>query len=393
MATRGVATPSLAALLGAATILVPAAHAQTAGGESARVSYRFNEYGEDAIDAPAIGSTDRYHVYSQQFQLDTPVGNGSTLAVTATHEVMSGSSPWYVLPGDNGRPVQVLSGATIRDHRSELRAAYTVGAGTSASTTWSASYSLERDYRAAAVGIERSVPLDAARTLGFGGSFSHDIVEPTDAVLYGRIRHAEKNSASLFASFAWVLDRDSVVQTGIQLNRESGYLSDPYKLEIVGDAILPDTRPGARTEAAWLLRYRRAYAARDAALHLDYRYAQDSWGVVSHTVDLAWYQHIGDDWQLIPALRYYGQQQARFYTPFVASAGVRQFYSSDYRLGTFGALSASLNLRRRIAHWELSAGVERYHAASGYAPGGADAAVPGVLSYTRAFVGLDYLFE
>ena len=37
-------------------------------------------------------------------------------------EAMSGSSPWFVLPGLDGDPVQVMSGATIADDRQELGA-------------------------------------------------------------------------------------------------------------------------------------------------------------------------------------------------------------------------------------------------------------------------------
>lgn len=395
MATRGSLSPSLAALMSAAAALAPGAHGQTApGAESdSRVGYRYNEYNEDAFDGTAIGNPDRYRVYSQQFQLDTRVGTSGALDVTATHEVMSGSSPWYVLPGPDNRPVQVLSGATIHDHRSEVRAAYTIDPGTSASTTFNASYSLERDYRATAVGAERSFPLSNALTLGVGGSFSHDIIEPTDAVLFGRVQHEEKNTGSLFGSLAWVIDKSSVVQTGIQLNVENGYLSDPYKLVSVGDEIIADARPGNRTEAAWVLRYRRAFSDANAALHLDYRYAQDSWGVVSHTVDVGWYQSLPGGWQLIPAARYYSQQQARFYAPFFLDPGTHRFYSSDYRLGTFGAFSGSVNLRKRLGRWELSTGFERYHGTADDALGGADAAVPGAVSYTRAFIGLDYFLD
>ena len=395
MTTRNTLSPSLAALMGAAAALAPGAHAQTVpGAESdSRVSYRFNEYGEDAFAGTAIGSPDRYKVYSQQFQLDTRLGNRGALNVTATHEVMSGSSPWYVLPGPDNRPIQVLSGATIREHRNEVRAAYTLDPGTSASTTFNVSYSQERDYHATALGIEHSFPLSSALTLGAGGSLSHDLIAPTDAVIYGRVQHEEKNTGSVFGSLAWVIDKSSVLQTGVQLNVEDGYLSDPYKLVSLGDEIVADTRPGRRTEAAWLLRYRRAFSGADAALHLDYRYAQDSWGVASHTLDVGWYQSLPGGWQLIPAARYYSQQQARFYAPFFLDSGTHRFFSSDYRLGTFGAFSASMNLRKRIAHWEVSAGVERYHAATDYALGGADSPVLGVLSYTRAFVGVDYLFE
>ena len=391
MAARRSLSPSLAALMSAAAALTQA-HAQSAAESDAHVGYRFNDYGEDGFDGPAIGSKQRYEVYSQQFQLATRVAGGA-LDVNATHEVMSGSSPWYVLPGiGNGPPVQVLSGATIKEHRNELRAAYTLAPGTSSSTTFSASYSDERDYRASALGAERSFPLSNALTLGAGASFSHDIIEPTDAVLYDRVRHATKNTGSAFGSLAWVLDKSSVLQAGVQINHENGYLSDPYKLVSVGADILPDKRPGARTEAAALLRYRHAFTHPDGALHLDYRYAQDSWGVVAHTLDAAWYQHFGDGWQFVPGVRYYTQQAARFYAPFFAG-GEHEFQTSDYRLGTFGAFSASINVRKRIAHWELSGGIERYHASTSYALDGSDAAVPGVLSYTRGFIGVDYNFD
>jgi hypothetical protein len=395
MATQRTLSPSLAALMSAAATLAPGAHAQTApaADSDSRVSYRFNEYGEDRFSGEVIGSPERYKVYSQQFQLDTRVGSRGALDVTATHEVMSGSSPWYVLPDSNNRPIQVLSGATIREHRNEVRAAYTLDPGTSASTTFNVSYSQERDYHATALGAEHSFPLSNALTLGIGGSISHDLIAPTDAILYDRVQHEEKDTDSVFASLAWVIDKASVLQTGVQLNVENGYLSDPYKLVAIGDEIVADTRPGSRAEAAWLLRYRRAFSGADAALHLDYRYAQDSWGVASHTLEVGWYQSLPGGWQLIPAARYYSQQQARFYAPFFLEAGAHRFFSSDYRLGTFGAFSASMNLRKRIAHWEVSAGVERYHAAADDALGGADLAVPGVLSFTRAFVGVDYLFE
>jgi hypothetical protein len=396
MALRTRLSPSLAALISAAATLVPEAHAQTVTGAEtdSHVSYRFNDYSEDSLaPGPVIGDPQRYRVLSQQFQLATRAGSDAAINVTATHEVMSGSSPWYVLPGPDNRPIQVLSGATIKEHRNEVRAAWTQGAGTSSSTTYTVSYSQERDYHATALGIERSVPLSEALTLGFGGSFSHDLIHPTDAAQYNRIEHADKNSASAFGSLAWVLDSASVLQTGLQLNVEHGYLSDPYKLVSVGSEITADSRPDRRDQAAWLVRYRRAFAGADAALHLDYRYAQDNWGVVSHTLEAAWYQTLPARWELVPSLRYYSQQQARFYAPFFLDPSTHNFHSSDYRLGTFGAFSASLNVRKRIGSWEFSGGVERYHGATGYAIGGSDAAVPGVVSYNRAFIGLDYLLQ
>ena len=299
--------------------------------------------------------------------------------------------PPYVLPGPGNQPIQVMSGATIRDHRTAVSAAWTQGTGSSGVTTYSASYSAERDYHATALGIERSIPLSTALTLGVGGSFSHDLIDPTDAQLYDRVQHAQKNTASLFGSLAWIIDRSSVLQTGIQINSEHGFLSDPYKLVTVGEGTIHDLRPGQRDQMAWLVRYRHAFAGPDASLHLDFRYAQDSWGVTSQTLEAAWYQPLPARWQLVPALRYYSQHEARFYAPFFTDPTVHNFFTSDYRLGTYGAFSASLNLRKRFGQWEFSGGVERYHGATDYALGGSDSAVPAVVSYTRAFIGLDYL--
>lgn len=385
-------SPSLSLLLAASAALTghaPARADETASEQYA--GYRFNVYSEDALSAPVQGDPRRYQVYSQQFLFNTPVGNRNTLSVNATHEVMSGSSPWYVVQGPDGKPIQVLSGATIRDHRSAATAALTHDAGGNDTSTFSATYSQERDYHSAALGAERTLPLNAALTLGFGGSLSHDRIEPFDAILYDRIRRAEKNTTSAFASLSLVLDRYSVVESGIQLNYQNGYLSDPYKLVSVGGTLDPDTRPDRRSEAAWLLRYRRA-VNENAALHLDSRLAANSWGQHSLMLEASWYQSLRDGWQLVPGLRYYSQSRARFYAPFFAeNAG--PFFSSDYRLGAFGAAAANLNLRKRFGHWEFSAGAERYRAATGYALGGAALADPATVSYTRIFAGLDYHFD
>jgi hypothetical protein len=385
-------SPSLSLLLAASAALLGGKSAQAdETGASTSVGYRFNVYDEDALSAPTLeGDPRRYHVDSQQFSLDTTLGNRNTLSVNAVHEVMSGSSPWYVVPGPDRKPLEVLSGATIRDHRSAATMSLTHDAGGNDTRTISASYSQERDYHASALGLERSLPLNSALTLGFGGSFSHDLVRPTDALLFSRVQRAQKNTASLFGSLSWVLNKDAVIESGVQLNYQSGYLSDPYKLVVVGETLDADTRPDRRSEAAWLVRYRYAVNT-DAALHGDARVAANSWGQRSLTLEASWYQRFGSGWQLIPGLRYYTQDSARFYAPFFDDANER-YFSSDYRLGGFGAISANLNVRKRFGHWELSAGAERYHASTDFALGGADPN-PGTVSYTRIYAGLDFHFN
>jgi len=386
-------SPSLSLLLAASAALVGhKAHAEETS-TAPSIGYRFNVYDEDAFSgAPVIGSDKRYHVDTQQLDFSGNVGERNTLNVDATHEVMSGSSPWYSIPGPNNKPIQVLSGATIRDHRSAISASLMHDAGGNSTTTGSVSYSAERDYHATAIGLEHTIPLNTALTLGFGGSLSHDVIEPTDAEIFDRIRHAQKNTYSAFGSLSWVLNRASVLESGIQLNYQSGYLSDPYKLATVGEAQLPDTRPDRRTEAAWLVRYRLAIND-NAALHADSRVAVNSWGQKSVTLDASLYQTLPGDWQIIPGVRYYTQHSARFYAPFFDANDAGSFYSSDYRLGGFGSVAGHLDLRKQFGRWEFTAGMERYHATTRYALGGANAANPGAVSYTRIFAGLDYHFD
>lgn len=384
---------SLSLLLAASAALLghKGARADEAGGAHS-VGYRFNVYDEDALSTPvAEGDPRRYHVDTQQFAADFGVGNRNTLAVNAVHEVMSGSSPWYLVPGPNNKPLEVMSGATIRDHRSAVTAAFTHDAGNNDTTSFNAAYSQERDYHATALGAERTLPLNSALTLGFGGSFSHDLLRPTDARLYNRVERAQKNTTSLFGSLSWVLSKDAVIESGVQFNYQTGFLSDPYKLIVVGQSLQADTRPDRRSEAAWLVRYRHAVNA-DAALHLDTRVAANSWGQHSFTAQLSWYQRFANGWQLVPGVRYYTQDSARFYAPFFDDANER-YFSSDYRLGGFGAVAVNLDVRKRFGRWELNAGAERYHATTGLALGGADAANPGTISYTRLFAGLDFHFD
>ncbi len=389
MATRPSASLSLLLAASAALLGAKPVRADDTGATHG-VGYRFNVYDEDAMSAPvAEGDPRRYHVDTQQFSLDTALGNRNALSVNAVHEVMSGSSPWYLLPGPGNKPLEVLSGATIHDRRSAVTAALTHDNGGNDTHTFSASYSQERDYHATALGAERTLPLNSALTLGFGGSFSHDLLRPTDALLYGSVERAQKNTASVFGSLSWVLSKDAVIESGVQLNYQSGFLSDPYKLVVVGTTLQDDTRPDLRSEAAWLVRYRYAVNA-DAALHADARVAANSWGQHSLTLEAAWYQRLRDGWQLIPGLRYYTQDSARFYAPFFEAANER-YFSNDYRLGGFGAVSLNLDVRKRFGHWELNAGAERYRATTGLALGGGDPN-PGTVSYTRLFAGLDYQF-
>ncbi len=367
--------------------------AAASGDRDTRTSYRYSEYDEDAQTGTIIGSADRYFVRAHQFRLDQGVGERAQLSLSGTQEIMSGSSPWYVIPGPSDSLIQVLSGATIRDTRRELVATLVSDPIAEDRNTYSASISDEDDYRSVSLGFERAQALRDQLSLGYGFSYADDRIEPSDAIENGRIEHADKSTTSGFASLSWILNRSAVLQAGMQLTYHDGFLSDPYKLvfiESIGN-VSADARPGNRLQTAGIVRYRHAFAGADAALHADYRYVRDDWSIESHTFDLAWYQSLGKDWRLVPSIRYYSQTAADFYAPFFDDDSAAHA-SSDYRLAAFGAWSAKLNLRKRFGAWELSIGAERYRSDEDYALSGDNEAVPGLVGYTRYFAGFDFGF-
>lgn len=380
----------LAALMAAAAALAaPVSRAEIA--TETGVDYRYTRYDEAPLPAGTVlqGSPDRYRVDAHQVEITTPIDDGTALIVRATQEAMSGSSPWFVLPVD-GEFRQVMSGATIEDDRRELVVTMRREAAPADAWTASASVSREDDYRAVSLGLGRERPIDDQLSWSYGASVSRDIIEPTDAESMGRVLREDKHTVSTVASATWVLDKYSTLQAGVQATFGRGYLDDPYKLAIVGDSLVPDSRPDNRTQVSYIARYRRAFES--ASLHLDYRYAHDSWSVRGHTLDAAWYMRFATNWWLVPALRYHSQDEARFYAPVHAADAASAHHSSDYRLGTYGAWSARLSLRRTFGAHAFVIGFERYDSDEGWAVGGADQAVPALLEYDRIFAGFDFAF-
>ena len=70
-------------------------------------------------------------------------------------------------------------------------------------------------------------------------------------------------------------------------------------------------------------------------------------GIRAHTLEAAWQQDLGERWALRPALRYYTQRKADFYSP-VVTLPQPAVLSSDQRLASFGGLSPSLRAILRL---------------------------------------------
>lgn len=299
------------------------------------------------------GDNRRYDVNIRQFRLLTPVGRDWSFGLDLSRETMSGASPWATVPGADGEPALIMSGATIRDTRTETGLSVT-RYGEDHSVGLTLTRSEEDDYEAFSPALSGEWSFNGDLTsVSVGASHSSDVVRPTDSAAFGRVSREERRSRSASFGISQVLDRSSAVYAGLSVTRHAGYLSDPYKLR--------DVRPDGRLERALSIRYRRFLDGPDAAVHVDYRYFDDDWGIASHTLHTSWYQNLGPWFQVVPNVRYYSQSEADFHRPvdeFDLPLDIHQ--SSDFRLSAYGAFTFGVKGVVRQPGWSLTVSADRY---------------------------------
>ena len=351
------------------------------------LSIKTSVYKEGDIPAHLFlsGSNERYDIDIHQFYLLGPIARNWSLALSGSREIMSGASPWGTVRGIDGKPALIMSGATIRESRTEVSIGvnrYTNHASFGLAIT----RSTENDYEANAIVLSGEWDFNnKLSTLTLGLSYSSDDIEPVDAALFGRVQKENKHSRSFSIGWTQVLNKTSLLQSGVSVTKHDGYLTDPYKLR--------DSRPDERLEWALSLRYRKFFENRNGALHLDCRYYQDDFGIQSYTLQTAWYQNLGEDIQLVPSLRYYSQREADFYLSvddFSLPLSVNQ--SSDYRLSTYGAYT--FGLKGIVSHnnWSVSISIDRYISSDKYALADANFKHPALLDFSLASLGFDIRF-
>tara|TARA_B110000495_G_C22980758_1_gene576493 strand:- start:320 stop:1477 length:1158 start_codon:yes stop_codon:yes gene_type:complete len=352
------------------------------------ISYKLSNYQEDDLsraEAP-FGELERYDIDVHQFQLVSPLGRNMSLHVDANYESLSGASPWFTSLGLDGEPIVNLSGPSgISDRRTELSigSRYYLQNGSFAANI---GYSQENDYQSVYFGLnaEKHYNNDLT-TVSAGLSYSSDEIFPTDAALFNRVIDEDKQSTSVFVSVSQIINQVSSFQSAFSLTEQSGFLSDPYKLR--------DVRPDDKTQIAWSNSYRRFFVSADAALHVNYRYYHDDFGISSHTNDLSWHQNLGRTFQLVPQLRYYSQSAADFFTnvdDFLNPTS--EYQSSDYRLSAFGAVSGGFSVIADMGSWKATLTAERYLANDKYSAFDVSQPSTALVKYNRVSLGIDFQF-
>lgn len=324
----------------------------------------------------------RMKVNTFESALSMPLGKAMTAMFNVVRDVVSGASPIYNAKDSKGNITQIISGASIKEERDAVSAniAYFLD---QSSLNVGGGYSKEHDYISKYLNANWSMDFNKKHTtLNIGGSAAFDEIQPTNFNLDCGDK-CTKNNQQLLVGVTQIIDKDALVQSNLTFSNSNGYLSDPYKKVIFYDAnnqltgIKTDRRPREKRQWAWLTRYVQHFEETNhGALHADYRFTHDDWGINSHTFEASWHQPIGEGWEIIPRVRYYSQNKADFYDATFMNTSNNPYYSSDYRLAGFGVLSGGLKVSKTLStskplqHLKFQAGVEYFDHQSRYELGG-----------------------
>lgn len=297
---------------------------------------------------------DRIVVTSPSVHALVPLGRQWSAEGSLTVDEISGASPaYYTNSSSFVKFHDRRTGGDLKLTRYFDRAAVSVGGASSK----------ESDYTSNALSTSaRFSTADQNTTLNVGVGVTRDVNNPHTQVVHD----AHKDTNEFEIGLTQALSALDLVQVSYTRSLENGYLNDPYKSF--------DNRPERR--AANIVQTRWNHWLGGSALKLGYRYYGDTFGIRSHTFDLALAVPVGDDGRstFTPSLRYYTQGAASFYVnPDAASASYPApadqsgFYSLDQRLSAYGAINVGAKYDWAIdSNWSMDAKLDVYRQQSGF---------------------------
>ncbi len=338
----------------------------------------------------------RTTVMSPALEVSKDFGTDYTLKASFVLDSISGASPsWY----DASSGASAFSrGSTSTDNVTYGNIEYddTRTAGSIALTTRFASRdeltvgysrSYESDYEANELSAEYLYNLDSSRnrTLSFGLSYQFNRVlveEYTSAnnrlrdddddddydSSSGASQSFDINVLTAELGFTQVLNANALAKASVFFINEDGYLSNPYmnvvrnyNLNNSGTAeVTAENKPDTRTSYGLTLQYIAALSDTISS-NTSYRFYNDDWGIVSHTINTELYYEYGDNWMFGAGLRYYVQSEADFYNANKDYFTDETYASSDRRMSDFDALSYKVSARYRVSNdWSVNTGVTYY---------------------------------
>lgn len=316
------------------------------------------------------------HIFSGKVVFDTLTGASASGAVAQpgvqTFTRPSGNGEYNVEGGE------VPLDDTFRDTRVQINAQWTQPLWEN--TRGSAGFNVSNEYDYLSIGANGSIARDfdrKNRTLSLGLSYQYDSIDPVGAapvpfsnmLLRGEFDNdnafdnafndtrqtdtQDKTTIDVLVGFTQTINKRTIMQLNYGFSASDGYLNDPYKVlssvnaEGITGSVLFENRPDKRTKHN--VYWQTKYAMDNGVIDVSYRFATDDWEIDSHTIDSRLRFNLSETSYIQPHFRYYQQQAADFYRPFLnESEDLPVFASADYRLGEMTAITIGLKYGQKL---------------------------------------------
>jgi hypothetical protein len=360
---------------------------------------KFTHYKEGGSKKPRE-NTNRYTIDVWQAHVVVPVKD-YIFTLNAQRDSQSGASAYFNallgtdFPG-SANPYTitdaVASAASIQSDRNEVDFQVSYN-GQESQYGAKAYYSSEEDNQSPGLSLSGQWDFNKHNTIltaeaGVGWSRNTPVGEGEAAhTAFPRLK-GSSTIQKYYVAVKQDLSKYNYMQLSTELDVLNGDLADPYRLVLIygnaatlstppvflppffftpglipaGVTVTREKRPNNRSIVMPLLRFVQAVPQTGGAVHLDYRYGADNWGIHSHAFEAVLYQPFMDGWEITPKIRYYSQSRAKFYAPIFSVAGPfptnpyplpqlnNSAYSSDYRLSDYG----TMNYEAKLSYQALS---------------------------------------
>jgi len=328
------------------------------------LSYKYSDYTEEG---------GRVGVRTQGLVANQDIGTDMQLGLTLVTDAIAGATP-------TGLPAPVGSNqvplARLTDHRKAWEADLSRQFGR-LNLAAGVSESREHDYISKGWSLNTLTDFNEKNTTFLLGVAGHD--DEVETFYDPQHLYVKKHALSAILGVTQLLDPRTKVTLNFTWSRETGYLSDQYKLVEQNVEILPglyfplefsENRPSEHNSGVVYASINRAVPFLHGALEGSYRFFQDTFGVAANTVELQWQQKIGERFVLAPDLRGYEQSAAKFYYYNLTTTNIiptaipnpsGPAYSSDYRLSSLFTTTYGLKATWKPRDWlQLDVAYDRY---------------------------------
>jgi hypothetical protein len=248
--------------------------------------------------------------------------------------------------------VDVVSGATTRftENRIELATNAQIGFSQSTEGTIGYTHSGENDWQSHAIelGLSRDLAHKNAK-LSLGLGFTRNYVGRAHDPNFEK--QLDVQGAQL--GLSQILGRKSLLTIAYTLSHASGYQGSPYRFITIMDGFsAAESPPEERTRHALTGRIMHMIGSANV-VDAQYRIYLDDWGILSHTVELAYTRAVTDKLSLRLRARGYRQNHATFYRE--AYDMPMRYMTVDRELSTFWDAMAGIKLGWSGEAWDLEA--------------------------------------